>query len=281
MQSRQRDESVVGHEASARRDAAARARGGRLRTSSLIGAWLSVGFGAACGSDPGVMQNGLQAGASSVAAVGGARSTPPATTTAGVAAESGVSGSSAALGTPSAGVAGTSSTSPAAAAGSSAASTAAGNAGTGLGGNAGGVAGVSGASGASGVVGASGASGTSGASGASGAAGASSAAGASGVAGAAGAGGGSAGPGVCDGTTPHGCYVAQPGNHSMCPAQSPEQSAYYPPMAEWKGCNGIMPAQPFGQDPMASCSYKGSQGQVATCLCDTGLHWLCMYPANP
>jgi hypothetical protein len=126
----------------------------------------------------------------------------------------------------------------------------------------------------SGTGGASGASGT-GASGASGTgAGAGGAGGASGTGGAAGSGGML----PCAGATPHGCYIAQSGNHPMCPANTPEQSAYYPPMAEWNGCNGIMPAQPFGQDPMASCSYKGPAGQIATCLCDTGLHWLCTYP---
>jgi hypothetical protein len=83
---------------------------------------------------------------------------------------------------------------------------------------------------------------------------------------------------ACDGDTPHGCYVAEPGSHPMCPAHTPEQSAFYPPMAEWHGCNGIMPTAPFGGDPKASCSYKGPAGEIAKCLCDTGLHWLCTYP---
>lgn len=81
--------------------------------------------------------------------------------------------------------------------------------------------------------------------------------------------------GTCDTHTPHGCYVAQAGNHAMCPAQSPEQSASYPPTSEWNGCNGIQPQMPFGQDPEAKCAYLGPQGQLATCVCDTGLHWLC------
>lgn len=87
--------------------------------------------------------------------------------------------------------------------------------------------------------------------------------------------------GVCDGVTPHGCYAPQPGNHPLCPAQSPEQSAFYPPREEWKGCNGIKPTAPFGGDPAASCSYKSDAGMTATCLCDTGVHWLCTYPAVP
>ena len=82
----------------------------------------------------------------------------------------------------------------------------------------------------------------------------------------------------CGGATPHGCYVPQPGNHPLCPPQTPEQSAFYPPADEWKGCNGIMPNAPFGGDPEASCSYEGPAGETATCLCDTGLHWLCAYP---
>lgn len=81
--------------------------------------------------------------------------------------------------------------------------------------------------------------------------------------------------GTCGGDTPHGCYVPQSGNHPMCPAQSPEQSASYPPMGEWKGCNGIKTTAPFGLDPTARCTYKGPAGQIASCLCDTDLHWLC------
>jgi hypothetical protein len=139
-----------------------------------------------------------------------------------------------------------------------------------------------GGSGGTGDPGAAGGAGGAGAGGVGGAGGA----GAGGVGGASGAGGesgaggtgGDGGPIECGGATPHGCYVPQPGNHPMCPAHTPEQSAFYPPMSEWHGCNGIMPAQPFGQDPAASCSYKGPQGMVATCLCDTGAHWLCTYP---
>jgi hypothetical protein len=80
---------------------------------------------------------------------------------------------------------------------------------------------------------------------------------------------------VCNARTPHGCYVAQADNHAMCPARSPEQSASYPPTAEWMGCNGIEPQQAFGLDKSASCTYLGPHGELATCLCDTGLHWLC------
>jgi hypothetical protein len=87
--------------------------------------------------------------------------------------------------------------------------------------------------------------------------------------------GGNNAPGQCNDASPHGCYVPQPGNHPMCPAQSPEQSASYPPMAEWKGCNGIMTSAPFTLDPDAKCAYKGPAGEVATCLCDTDLHWIC------
>ena len=87
--------------------------------------------------------------------------------------------------------------------------------------------------------------------------------------------GGNNAPGQCNDASPHGCYVPQPGNHPMCPAQSPEQSASYPPMAEWKGCNGIMTSAPFTLDPAAKCAYKGPAGELATCLCDTDLHWIC------
>jgi hypothetical protein len=167
----------------------------------------------------------------------------------------------------------------------------AGNGGTSGSTGAGAISGASGSSSASGSSGASGSgasgssasgsSGTSGsgASGSSGARGGSGGTGGSSAAGGSAAGGGAAG--TCGGATLHGCYVPQPNNHPMCPPQSPEQSAFYPPMDEWHGCNGIMPAAPFGGDPDASCSYKGPTGQVPTCLCDTGLHWLCTYPATP
>ncbi|HEX2676306.1 MAG TPA: hypothetical protein VHM19_06690 [Polyangiales bacterium] len=139
-------------------------------------------------------------------------------------------------------------------------------------------AGTSGAQAAAGTGGAAGSDGTSSTAGTGGASGMRGSNGASGTGGASGDAGTGGGTLPCGGSTPHGCYVAQPGNHPMCPPNTPEQSAYYPPMNEWNGCNGIMPAQPFGQDPTASCSYKGPMGQVATCLCDTGLHWLCTYP---
>jgi hypothetical protein len=81
--------------------------------------------------------------------------------------------------------------------------------------------------------------------------------------------------GKCDSDTPHGCYTPLPGNHIMCPDESPVQSSFYPPQDEWDGCNGIVTSLPFGQDPDARCSYEGPEGQVASCLCDTDLHWLC------
>ena len=83
------------------------------------------------------------------------------------------------------------------------------------------------------------------------------------------------GPGVCEGDTPHGCFVLQPGGHLMCPEETPAISAGYPPQDEWDGCNGIMVKEPFGQDPDARCTYKGPEGRIASCLCDTNLHWLC------
>lgn len=141
-----------------------------------------------------------------------------------------------------------------------------------------GMAGVTGSAGgetagAGGAV-AAGAGGEGGASAGAGGAGGSGGAGGLGGGGAGGDGGGL----PCAGDTPHGCYAAQSGNHPMCPPNTPEQSAFYPPAEEWNGCNGIEPAAPFGGDPEASCSYAGPAGEIATCLCDTGLHWLCTYP---
>ena len=80
---------------------------------------------------------------------------------------------------------------------------------------------------------------------------------------------GSAGSGSCSGSTPHGCYVAQSDNPMGCPPQIHEQSAYYPPMAEWEACSS-----PYYRP----CNYtKPTGGAPAHCDCDLGLHWLCTY----
>jgi hypothetical protein len=76
------------------------------------------------------------------------------------------------------------------------------------------------------------------------------------------------GGGSCSGATPHGCYRAKAGNDPNCPAQIFEQSAYYPPMSEWKGCSS-----PLYQ----ACVYLRPDGSEANCSCDFGLHWLCTY----
>jgi hypothetical protein len=79
-----------------------------------------------------------------------------------------------------------------------------------------------------------------------------------------------AGPdgGLCAGGAPHGCYKAKAGNDPNCPAQMPEQSGFYPPMSEWKGCSS-----PLYQ----ACVYLRPDGSEANCSCDFGLHWLCTY----
>lgn len=74
---------------------------------------------------------------------------------------------------------------------------------------------------------------------------------------------------LCPGSaTPHGCYKAKAGNDPKCPAQIFEQSAFYPPMNEWKGCES-----PWYQ----ACNYVRPDGTDANCSCDFGLHWLCTY----
>jgi hypothetical protein len=74
--------------------------------------------------------------------------------------------------------------------------------------------------------------------------------------------------GVCGGSTPHGCWPAKAGNPMGCPAQMPEQSDFYPPLEEWKGC-----ASPFYE----ACIYLRPDGSEGNCSCDLGLHWLCTY----
>jgi len=80
--------------------------------------------------------------------------------------------------------------------------------------------------------------------------------------------GGASGPGVCGGTTPHGCYTPKADNPMGCPPQIFEQSAFYPPFEEWKGCSS-----PFYEP----CNYVKPEGGEANCSCDLGLHWLCTY----
>lgn len=76
------------------------------------------------------------------------------------------------------------------------------------------------------------------------------------------------GVGVCGGATPHGCYVAKPDNPMGCPPQIHEQSAPYPPAAEWVACSS---------PNYVPCYYTRPSGGDANCSCDLGLHWLCTY----
>lgn len=90
----------------------------------------------------------------------------------------------------------------------------------------------------------------------------------SGLADAAPEGPGAGAAGVCEGATPHGCYVAAADNPMGCPPQIHEQSAYYPPMDEWVECSS-----PW----YTACNYTKPEGGTANCMCDTGVHWLCTY----
>lgn len=79
------------------------------------------------------------------------------------------------------------------------------------------------------------------------------------------------GAGVCNDKTPHGCYTPATGNPTGCPAQSPEIPTGYPSLDQWDLCNNL--AVGAG----ATCAYNGPNGSTASCLCDTGVHWLCLY----
>jgi hypothetical protein len=79
------------------------------------------------------------------------------------------------------------------------------------------------------------------------------------------------GSGTCDDKTPHGCFTPAPGNPAGCPKNSPEIPLGLPSLDMWDLCNG------GAVGAGATCSYNGPGGDTASCLCDTGVHWLCVY----
>lgn len=79
------------------------------------------------------------------------------------------------------------------------------------------------------------------------------------------------GSGTCDDKTPHGCFTPATGNPMGCPKNSPEIPLGLPSLDMWDLCNG------GAVGAGASCSYTGPGGETASCLCDTGVHWLCVY----
>lgn len=81
----------------------------------------------------------------------------------------------------------------------------------------------------------------------------------------------SPGTGACNDQTPHGCYTPAAGNNAGCPKQSPEIPTGYPSLDQWELCNG------GAVGAGTSCSWEGPNGSTATCVCDTGVHWLCAY----
>jgi hypothetical protein len=76
---------------------------------------------------------------------------------------------------------------------------------------------------------------------------------------------------ACNDKTPHGCFTPAPGNDKGCPAQSPEIPLLLPGLDQWDLCNGA--AVGAG----TSCTWNGPNGATASCICDTGVHWICVY----
>jgi hypothetical protein len=74
----------------------------------------------------------------------------------------------------------------------------------------------------------------------------------------------------CNDETPHGCYTPMADNPDGCPEQIFEQSAEYPPAAEWMGCGMAMAND--------TCYYETPDGEMANCWCDLNVHWTCDYP---
>lgn len=79
-------------------------------------------------------------------------------------------------------------------------------------------------------------------------------------------------PRVCAGDTPHGCYTLAPDQHAGCPQQIPEIRTLYPfNLGKWDRCShGAV-------RPYAICRYTGPDRARGACICDTGLHWICLY----
>jgi hypothetical protein len=75
----------------------------------------------------------------------------------------------------------------------------------------------------------------------------------------------------CEGDAPHGCYTLTDDSPEGCPDKSPEIPLGLPAFTEWDLCNGG--AVTAGQ----TCVWEGPDGATANCLCDTGVHWLCLY----
>lgn len=79
------------------------------------------------------------------------------------------------------------------------------------------------------------------------------------------------GAGACNDKTPHGCFTPAADNQKGCPALSPEIPLGYPSIDQWDLCNG------GAVGAGATCVWNGPNGATATCICDTGAHWLCAY----
>jgi hypothetical protein len=75
----------------------------------------------------------------------------------------------------------------------------------------------------------------------------------------------------CTGDTPHGCYTLSDDSPEGCPEQAPEIPTLLPAFPDWDLCAGF--AVSAGQ----TCVWDGPEGATASCLCDTGVHWICVY----
>jgi hypothetical protein len=80
-----------------------------------------------------------------------------------------------------------------------------------------------------------------------------------------------AGPPVCNAQTPHGCYTLSPASPMGCPARVPEYEDGYPALDQWDSCNG------FAVSAGVVCEWVGPNDVRSSCLCDSGVHWICIY----
>ncbi|MET0287251.1 MAG: hypothetical protein ABW352_22390 [Polyangiales bacterium] len=76
---------------------------------------------------------------------------------------------------------------------------------------------------------------------------------------------------TCPSGEPHSCYVLTDDSPEGCPEIAPEIPLGLPALPDWELCNGGKVSA--GQ----TCVWEGPGGGSANCLCDTGVHWLCLY----
>lgn len=75
----------------------------------------------------------------------------------------------------------------------------------------------------------------------------------------------------CAGDAPHGCYTLSADSPDGCPEKAPEIPTLLPAFPDWDLCNNL------GVSAGQTCVWEGPEGATASCLCDTGVHWICLY----